>query len=310
MKQFHNLYASILAEGTETDDRTGVGTISKFGHQMRFDLISGFPLLGTKQTSAKMILVELLWFLKGNPNIDYLHEHGCTIWDEWVKEDGTFGPIYGAQWRSWVGNDGRIHDQIANVINSLRNNPSSRRHIVSAWNVPDVESGEMALPPCHVVFQFHATPLTVEKRIETIEDSLDKDEANRLMLVAESEVEKHHLLDNIGVIKHGLSCHLYQRSADAFLGVPYNVASYSFLTHMIAQQVNMIPLDFIWTGGDVHLYKNHLNQVNQFLNRPWNAFPLPKLKLNPKLSIDDYDLDDFEIIGYQHLGRIKAPIAV
>ena len=316
MKQFHNLYAKILAEGVVIEgDRTGVGTRSIFGHQMRFDLRKGFPLLGTKFTPFKLIATELLWFLQGNPDISYLHEHNNHIWDKWVKDDGTFGPIYGHNWRSWLdvrsgdlkfiqaGSriDPREIDQVQNVIARLKSDPLSRRHIVSAWNVADVESGEMALPPCHVLFQFYARPLSYEDRYHEAKIVRGRDVMS---------CHTHEDLDEIGIPRYGLSCQLYQRSADSFLGVPFNIASYSLLTHMIAHLTNMVPEEFIWTGGDTHLYLNHDDQIQRYLKRTENL-PLPTLKIKRKVeSIDDFALDDFEVVGYRHLGKIAAPVAI
>ena len=253
-----------MNEGIRREDRTGTGTISVFGAQIRVPLGDGFPLLTTKKVHLKSIIHELLWFLKGDTNIRYLRENGISIWDEWADPEGNLGPVYGAQWRSWKGANGVLHDQIAEVIDSIRNNPSSRRHIVSAWNVSQID--QMALPPCHVLFQFY---------------------------VAEGR----------------LSCQLYQRSADLFLGVPFNIASYALLTLMIAQVCNLKPGDFVHTFGDLHLYLNHLEQVKTQLAREPRT--LPRMKINPDIrSIDAFCYEDFSLEGYDPHPRIAAPIAV
>ncbi|MFJ2507287.1 thymidylate synthase [Arthrobacter citreus] len=261
---YEDLLRDILAHGTQKSDRTGTGTRSVFGRQMRFDLSESFPLITTKRVHFKSVALELLWFLRGDSNVRWLQERGVTIWDEWADDDGELGPVYGVQWRSWPTPDGGQIDQIAKLIDGLKNNPDSRRHIVTAWNPAEVEN--MALPPCHAMFQFY---------------------------VADGK----------------LSCQLYQRSADTFLGVPFNIASYALLTLMVAQQVGLEPGEFVWTGGDVHIYDNHLDQVTEQLSR--SPFPYPKLRLRRKpASIFDYELDDFEVLDYQHHPGIKAPIAV
>ncbi|GAA1350342.1 thymidylate synthase [Arthrobacter koreensis] len=261
---YEDLLRDILAHGTAKSDRTGTGTRSVFGRQMRFDLSESFPLITTKRVHFKSVALELLWFLRGDSNVRWLQERGVTIWDEWADDDGELGPVYGVQWRSWPTPDGGQIDQIAKLIDGLKNNPDSRRHIVTAWNPAEVEN--MALPPCHAMFQFY---------------------------VADGK----------------LSCQLYQRSADTFLGVPFNIASYALLTLMVAQQVGLEPGEFVWTGGDVHIYDNHLDQVTEQLSR--SPFPYPKLRLRRKpASIFDYELDDFEVLDYQHHPGIKAPIAV
>ena len=253
MKQYHDYLKHILENGVRKEDRTGVGTISVFGYQMRFDLQEGFPAVTTKKLHFRSIIHELLWFLKGDTNIKYLNENGVTIWDEWADENGDLGPVYGKQWVSWETVDGRVINQIEWLINEIKRNPDSRRLVVSAWNVGELD--EMALMPCHALFQFY---------------------------VAEGK----------------LSCQLYQRSCDSFLGVPYNIVSYALLTHIIAQQCDLEVGDFVWTGGDCHIYLNHLEQVENQLSR--EPFPLPKLEIKRKPdSIFDYKFEDFEIVGYQ-----------
>jgi thymidylate synthase len=264
MKQYHDLLKHILDSGAVKGDRTGTGTLSVFGYQMRFDLKEGFPLVTTKKLHLRSIIHELLWFLSGDTNIKYLKENGVSIWDEWADANGDLGPVYGHQWRSWPAPDGTTIDQISQLMNQIKKNPDSRRHIVSAWNVAEVNN--MALPPCHALFQFY---------------------------VAEGK----------------LSCQLYQRSCDTFLGLPFNIASYALLTHMVAQQCELEVGDFIWTGGDTHLYSNHIEQAKLQLSR--EPFPLPQLVINRKPdSIFDYKFEDFEIVNYQAHPGIKAPIAV
>jgi thymidylate synthase len=264
MRQYHDLMKEVLAKGVQKSDRTGTGTVSVFGHQMRFNLADGFPMVTTKKLHLKSIIYELLWFLKGSTNNNWLKERGVSIWNEWAAPDGDLGPIYGYQWRSWPAPNGQHIDQISEVVETIKKNPDSRRIIVSAWNVADIP--RMALAPCHAFFQFY---------------------------VADSK----------------LSCQLYQRSADIFLGVPFNIASYALLTHMMAQQCNLEVGDFIWTGGDCHLYSNHLEQVELQLSRDF--FPLPKLNILRKPdSIFDYEFEDFEIVGYESHPHIKAPVAI
>jgi len=264
MKQYLNLMQHIVRTGAVKADRTGTGTLSVFGHQMRFNLAEGFPLVTTKKLHLRSIIHELLWFLTGDTNIKYLQENGVSIWNEWADANGNLGPVYGKQWRAWPGKDGTTIDQISKVVHSLKNNPDSRRHMVVAYNPTFVD--DMALPPCHSLFQFYV-------------------EGGKL------------------------SCQLYQRSADTFLGVPFNIASYALLTHMLAQQCDLALGDFVWTGGDVHLYSNHLQQVQTQLAR--TPYPLPKLLIKRKPStLFDYQFDDFEIVDYQCHPAISAPIAV
>lgn len=264
MKPYLDLMRHILKSGVRKEDRTGTGTLSVFGHQMRFDLAVGFPLVTTKKVHLKSIIHELLWFLRGESNIRYLHEHGVTIWDEWADEQGDLGPVYGVQWRSWPAADGRRIDQIAQVVEQIKANPDSRRHIVSAWNVGELDN--MALPPCHAFFQFY---------------------------VAEGR----------------LSCQLYQRSADTFLGVPFNIASYALLTMMVAQVCDLKPGEFVHTFGDAHIYLNHLEQVQTQLAR--KPYPLPTMRLNPDIrDIFAFRYEDFTLEGYRCHPAIRAPIAV
>jgi thymidylate synthase len=264
MKAYLDLLQHVMATGTDKSDRTGTGTRSVFGYQMRFNLAGGFPLVTTKKVHLKSIIHELVWFLKGESNLRYLHEHGISIWDEWADENGDLGPVYGVQWRSWPTPDGRKIDQISQLIHRLQTNPDSRRHIVSAWNVAEVD--QMALPPCHTMFQFY---------------------------VADGK----------------LSCQLYQRSADLFLGVPFNIASYALLTMMVAQVCNLGLGDFVHTFGDAHIYANHFDQVKLQLSR--EPRPLPRMQLNPEVrSIFDFKYEDFDIVGYDPHPLIKAPIAV
>ena len=264
MKQYLTLLEHVLNHGTEKDDRTGTGTRSVFGWQMRFKLADGFPLVTTKKIHTRSIFHELLWFLRGETNIAYLKDNGVSIWDEWADEQGELGPVYGSQWRSWKTTSGQSIDQITNLIEGIKNNPDSRRHIVSAWNVGEVD--QMALPPCHTMFQFY-------------------------------------------VANNKLSCQLYQRSADIFLGVPFNIASYALLTMMIAQTTGLEVGDFVHTFGDAHLYSNHIEQTNEQLSRDIRA--LPTLKLNPNItSVFDFTYEDIELVGYEPHPHIKAPVAV
>ncbi len=264
MRQYLDLMRRVREHGARKEDRTGTGTLSVFGHQMRFDLAEGFPVVTTKKLHLRSIIHELLWFLRGDTNIRYLHDNGVSIWDEWADDNGDLGPVYGYQWRSWPTPDGGHIDQVSQVVEQIRTNPDSRRIIVSAWNVGEIE--RMALPPCHLLFQFY---------------------------VADGR----------------LSCQLYQRSADIFLGVPFNIASYSLLTLMMAQVTGLEPGEFIWTGGDCHLYLNHLEQTDLQLSRA--PHPLPAMRINP--AVDDlfaFRYEDFELVGYEHHPHIKAPVAV
>lgn len=264
MQQYLSLMRHVRENGVQRDDRTGTGTLGVFGHQMRFDLSKGFPLVTTKKLHMRSIIHELLWFLRGDSNTKYLKDNGVSIWDEWADENGELGPVYGVQWRSWPKPDGSSVDQISQVIQQLRETPDSRRIIVSAWNPAQLE--DMALPPCHMLFQFH---------------------------VAEGK----------------LSCQLYQRSCDIFLGVPFNIASYALLTHMVAQQTDLAVGDFVWTGGDCHLYLNHLEQADKQLQR--EPLPLPRLAIKRRpASIFEYAFDDFEIVNYEAHAHIKAAVAV
>lgn len=269
--QYEDFMRHVHEHGVAKADRTGTGTKSVFGYQMRFDLSEGFPLVTTKKVHLKSIIYELLWFLRGDGNARWLQERGVTIWDEWAKPDGDLGPVYGVQWRSWPKADGTHIDQIAQVVNTLKTNPDSRRIIVSAWNVADLD--QMALMPCHAFFQFYVAPPTTPGG------------------------------------KGQLSCQLYQRSADIFLGVPFNIASYALLTHMVAQQCDLQVGDFIWTGGDCHLYNNHLQQVQTQLARAPYPYPTLHIQRRPQ-SLFDYTLEDFVVADYQHHAPIKAPVAV
>ena len=264
MKQYLSLMQKILNEGTAKSDRTGTGTLSIFGHQMRFNLQDGFPLVTTKKCHLRSIIYELLWFLKGDTNINYLKDNKVTIWDEWADKNGDLGPVYGKQWRAWGAADGRQIDQISQLIEQIKNDPDSRRMIVSAWNVGELD--QMALAPCHALFQFY-------------------------------------------VAQGKLSCQLYQRSCDVFLGLPFNIASYSLLVHMIAQQCDLEVGDFVWTGGDTHLYSNHMEQTHLQLSREPKTLPKLVIKRRPP-TIFDYEFEDFEIVDYDPYPAIKAPVAI
>ncbi|WP_104434565.1 thymidylate synthase [Kineococcus xinjiangensis] len=261
--QYEDLLRHVLEHGTPKSDRTGTGTRSVFGHQMRFDLAGSFPLVTTKRVHFRSLALELLWFLRGDSNVAWLQERGVTIWDEWADADGDLGPVYGVQWRSWPTPGGGTVDQLSQVLDILRRDPDSRRMVVSAWNVADLD--RMALAPCHALFQFH-------------------------------------------VAGGRLSCQLYQRSADLFLGVPFNIASYALLTRMVAQQVGLEPGEFVWTGGDCHIYDNHVEQVREQLSR--EVLPFPRLELRRAPSLFDYSYEDFEVLDYRHHPAIKAPVAV
>lgn len=261
--QYEDLLRHVLEHGTPKADRTGTGTRSVFGHQMRFDLAAGFPLVTTKRVHLRSVVLELLWFLRGESNVRWLQENRVTIWDEWADDDGELGPVYGVQWRTWPTPDGGHVDQIAQVVEQVRRDPDSRRHLVSAWNVAEIP--KMALAPCHAFFQLH---------------------------VADGR----------------LSCQVYQRSADLFLGVPFNIASYALLTHMLAQQTDLEVGDLVWTGGDCHIYDNHLDQVREQLSR--EPFPFPELRLRRAASISDYAWEDVEVVDYRHHPAIPAPVAV
>src|SRR6186713_30550 len=264
MQAYLDLLQRLLDDGVEKSDRTGTGTYSVFGHQMRFELTEGFPLVTTKKIHTRSVFAELLWFLRGDTNVKWLQDRGVSIWDEWADADGDLGPVYGHQWRSWPAPDGTHVDQVAQVVEAIRRDPDSRRHIVSAWNVADIP--QMALAPCHALFQFY-------------------------------------------VAGGKLSCQLYQRSADIFLGVPFNIASYALLTHMMAQQCDLGVGDFVWTGGDCHIYSNHHEQVELQLSRQPYPYPTLNIKRKPA-SIFDYQYEDFEVLDYQCHGAIKAPVAV
>ena len=269
--QYEDFMRLVAEHGVAKGDRTGTGTRSVFGHQMRFDLGEGLPVVTTKKVFLRAVIVELLWFLRGDRNVKWLQDNGCTIWDEWARPDGDLGPVYGVQWRSWPTPDGGHIDQIARVVQQLRTDPDSRRIVVSAWNVAELD--QMALMPCHALFQFYVAPATEPGG------------------------------------RGRLSCQLYQRSADVFLGVPFNIASYALLTHMLAQQCDLDPGEFIWTGGDCHVYDNHVEQVRAQLAR--SPYPYPELRLLRRpASILDYRLDDFELVDYRHHPAIKAQVAV
>ncbi|MEX5302214.1 thymidylate synthase [Kocuria sabuli] len=266
---YEDLLREVLEEGVHKPDRTGTGTRSVFGRQIRFDLARSFPLLTTKRVHFRSLALELLWFLRGDSNVRWLQERGVSIWDEWADEHGELGPVYGVQWRSWPTPGGGSIDQIAKVVEQIRTNPDSRRHVVTAWNPAEVD--EMALPPCHALFQFY---------VEPAEDGPGR-----------------------------LSCQLYQRSADMFLGVPFNIASYALLTVMVAQQTDLVPGEFVWTGGDCHVYDNHVDQVREQLSR--EPYPYPRLRLARRpASLFDYAYEDFEVLDYRHHPAIKAPVAV
>lgn len=309
MEQYHSLLNHILSKGTDKPDRTGTGTRSVFGYQMRFDLSEGFPLLTTKKIHLRSVIHELLWFLSGDTNIRYLQENGVKIWDDWADNEGNLGPVYGYQWRSWPAASGAI-DQISNVIEQLRTNPDSRRLIVSAWNPAQVD--DMKLPPCHCLFQFYAAPMSLEERLDYLEKHHPElqDLDDFVLFSLDNSVDNdHEWLSEKGIPTRKLSCQLYQRSADVFLGVPFNIASYALLTHMIAQVTGMAVGEFIHTLGDAHLYSNHFEQAITQLDRV--EYDLPYLKLNQDVTdLFDFTFDDIQVVGYQHHPAIKAPVAV
>lgn len=369
MHQYHELLQQILNTGHQKGDRTGTGTLSCFGPQMRFDLRDGFPLVTTKKVHLRSIIHELLWFLKGDTNTKYLTDNGVTIWNEWAlpedqyievpfsnaerideaisgghwkehrgmlreklnilgeeaghafldeigvprtyrvlsKKAGDLGPVYGKQWRDWVGPDGKHHDQISKVIDQLRNNPDSRRIIVSAWNVGELD--QMALEPCHSFFQFYTRELSLEERLQWAEENDNELWSDYVHGTFVDEKIRLGWLDKSNVPTRMLSCQLYQRSADMFLGVPFNIASYALLIHMVAQQVNMVVGEFVWTGGDVHIYSNHMEQVKEQLTRKPKALPTLVIKRKPD-SIFDYKFEDFELQNYESWPAIKAPVAI
>ncbi|EBY0818432.1 thymidylate synthase [Salmonella enterica subsp. enterica serovar Enteritidis] len=344
MKQYLALMQDILDNGVVKKDRTGVGTLSVFGRQLRFDLKEGFPLVTTKKVHLKSIIHELLWFLNGDTNVKYLQENGVRIWNEWANEEGELGPVYGKQWREWrdckvvechdvgrtqqlmqrgykyIGNmkeDGttylvyeKPHDQISKVIQQLREDPDSRRIIVSAWNVADLD--DMALNPCHNYFQFYTTEMTLLERLDWYEANEPEKFANAPLINHEdidNEERLHETLDREGIPRRKLSCFYMMRSNDVALGKPFNIASYALLTHMVAQQVNMVPDELVYSGVDVHLYLNHLEQIKLQLTR--EPYPLPKLVIKRKPdSIFDYKYEDFEVVGYQSHPHIAMPVAV
>lgn len=344
MKQYLALMQDILDNGVVKKDRTGVGTLSVFGRQLRFDLKEGFPLVTTKKVHLKSIIHELLWFLNGDTNVKYLQENGVKIWDAWANEEGDLGPVYGHQWREWrdckvvechdvrrtqqlmqrgykyIGNmkeDGttylvyeKAHDQISKVIQQLREDPDSRRIIVSAWNVPDLD--DMALNPCHNYFQFYTTEMTLLERLDWYEVNEPEKFANAPLINHEDiddEEQLHETLDREGIPRRKLSCFYMMRSNDVALGKPFNIASYALLTHMVAQQVNMVPDELVYSGVDVHLYLNHIDQIKLQLTR--EPYPLPKLVIKRKPeSIFDYKYEDFEVVGYQSHPHIAMPVAV
>lgn len=346
MKQYLALMQDILDNGVVKKDRTGVGSLSVFGRQLRFDLKEGFPLVTTKKVHLKSIIHELLWFLDGDTNVKYLQENGVKIWNEWANEEGDLGPVYGQQWREWmdtkmvylwderskdvlrergyryvgtIAKDNpeesiviyrKSHDQISKVIQQLREDPDSRRIIVSAWNVGDLD--DMALNPCHNYFQFYTTEMTLLERLDWYEVNEPEKFANAPLITHEdidSEERLHEILDREGIPRRKLSCFFLMRSNDVFLGLPFNIASYAILTHMIAQQLNMVPDELVYSGVDVHLYSNHLEQAKLQLTR--EPYPLPKLVIKRKPdSIFDYKYEDFELVGYQSHPHIAAPVAV
>lgn len=314
MMQYQSLLGQIIQYGTEKGDRTGTGTRSIFGHQMRFDLSEGFPLVTTKKVHFKSVVHELLWMLSGQTNVAPLQREGVTIWDEWADENGELGPVYGKQWRKWTtykrGPDGTFLraslDQINHILQALVGNPDSRRMVVSAWNPAELD--QMKLAPCHCLFQFNTRPMTLNQRLKTMgfRECVDRPEGG---YIEGTEDRQHAALDEMGAPSRYLDCQLYQRSCDVFLGVPFNIASYALLVHMVAQVVGMVPGDFIWTGGDVHLYLNHLDQAREQLSREIQAYPT--IRLNPDVKdLFAFRYEDITLEGYRPLPAIKAPVAV
>ena len=298
MKQYLDLLQYVLDHGTERQDRTGTGTVGVFGYQMRFDLSQGFPVLTTKKLHLRSIIYELLWFLRGDTNIKYLKDHGVSIWDEWADAEGNLGPVYGSQWRSWPDGRGGTIDQIANVVEQIKTNPYSRRLMVTAWNPAEIE--EMALPPCHCLFQFYVEPGSTSGRVA---ESLSG------KVATQSNNSATQPLSHSEAPKGRLSCQLYQRSADIFLGVPFNIASYALLTMMMAQVCGLEPGEFVHTFGDAHIYKNHLDQVHLQLTR--EPRPLPTMHINPdRKSIFDFEYEDFRLEGYDPHPHIKGEVSV
>ena len=317
MHQYQDLIRKILEEGTGRGDRTGTGTLSTFGHQMRFDLKKNFPMVTGKYTWFTGVAKELIWFLSGNTNISYLEKNNINIWNEWADAKGELGPVYGQMWRSWPGETECI-DQIAELMANLRDDPFSRRHMITGWNpafLPDpkltpqqnVSAGKQALPPCHTIFQFYVRELGYRDRLNYLitkqYDESDRRDHKTNVLPSDST------MDEMGVPRLGLSCQLYQRSADVFLGVPFNIASYALLINMMANTLGMIPDEFIWTGGDCHLYQNHVKQAREYLSR--ETHDLPYLRINTtREKLESYKFEDFDLRFYKHSGKIKAPIAV
>ncbi|MBQ3787498.1 MAG: thymidylate synthase [Bacteroidales bacterium] len=298
MKQYLDLLQYVLDHGTERQDRTGTGTVGVFGYQMRFDLGQGFPVLTTKKLHLRSIIYELLWFLRGDTNIKYLKDHGVSIWDEWADAEGNLGPVYGSQWRSWPDGRGGTIDQIANVVEQIKTNPYSRRLMVTAWNPAEIE--EMALPPCHCLFQFYVEPGSTSGRVA---ESLSG------KVATQSNNSATQSLSHSEAPKGRLSCQLYQRSADIFLGVPFNIASYALLTMMMAQVCGLEPGEFVHTFGDAHIYKNHMDQVHLQLTR--EPRPLPTMHINPeRKSIFDFEYEDFRLEGYDPHPHIKGEVSV
>lgn len=322
MKQYLDLLKNIMENGVEKGDRTGTGTKSIFGTQMRFNLQEGFPLVTTKKIHMKSVIHELIWFLKGETNIKYLKDNGVKIWDEWADKNGDLGPVYGAQWRRWKSHKQETVllsngcetdwikpkeiDQLKNVIERIKTNPECRRLIVTAWNPADLP--DMALSPCHCFFQFWTRPLTLLERkyLNIPYGSISSCSSSSL---EENEKSAHDQLDKYGLPKYALSCQLYQRSVDSGLGLPFNIASYALLTHMIAQVTNTVAGDFVWTGGDTHIYNDHIEPLKEQMKR--EPYPLPTIKLNPDIKdIDDFKFEDIELIGYKCHPHIKMPVAV